>query len=309
MKALVTGGAGFIGSHLVDALINEGNEIIVVDNLTSGKQQHLNPKAKFYGLDIRDPNLREIMISEQPRVVFHLAAQTSVSRSVTDPGLDAQINIIGGLNIVTSCIDAQVEKLVYASSSAIYGHPENLPVEENHPIRPLSPYGISKYALEKYLCALSALSGLSYVTLRFANVYGPRQNPLGEGGVMAIFADKMLSGKKPVIFGDGTKTRDYIYVSDVVAAVLAASQFKFNDTFNIGTGVETCDNDVFNLLGKACDYTDNTEYVPDRPGDIRHLYLDCTKAHQLLNWESQVSLHEGIAQTVEYYRSLNRKKD
>ncbi|MGI2336714.1 MAG: NAD-dependent epimerase/dehydratase family protein [Dehalogenimonas sp.] len=301
MKILVTGGAGFIGSHLVDKLLANGDDVVVIDNLTSGKKSNVDPRVRIYEMDIRAPDLKDLMTKEKPRLVYHLAAQTTVSKSVVDPVMDNQINVSGSLNVITSCVEAGVEKLVYASSSAAYGHPDNLPVTETHIARPLSPYGVSKHTVEHYLEIYHKLFDLSYTILRYANVYGPRQNPAGEGGVVAIFADRMLNDKNPVIFGDGSKTRDYIYVSDIVAANLLAAKQESCDVFNIGTGRKTSDDTIFDLLARSCRYQGIKGYAPERLGDIKHMYLDCTKAQHHLKWLPETSLETGIDLTVAYY--------
>ncbi len=305
MKTLVTGGAGFIGSHLVDALINSGESVVIVDNLASCGKGHINPGAKFYNASICDQQFQDIMEDEKPELVYHLAAQTSVGKSVTDPVFDAQVNILGSLNVISGCLKTKVNKLVFASSSATYGHPKYLPVDEDHPANPLAPYGVSKHTVEHYLLVHHHLHGLPYTALRFANVYGPRQNPLGEGGVIAIFTKKMLSGSKPTIFGDGSKTRDYVYVSDVISAILAAGRYNSSDVFNIGTGIETNDLTVFKSISRACGYDSGYELATDRPGDIKHLYLNCLKANNLLNWSPQISLEDGISHTVAYQKGVN----
>jgi UDP-glucose 4-epimerase len=307
MKVLVTGGAGFIGSHLVDRLIERGDTVVVVDSLASGQSFHLNPAAILYETSICAPELEEVFEHERPQVVFHLAAQTSVHKSVMDPGYDAKTNILGSLNVISNCVSAGVKKIVYASSSAIYGQPEYLPVDERHRVCPLSPYGVSKSTVEPYLGVYKQLFGLSYTILRFANVYGPRQNPSGEGGVIAIFADQMLSGVSPVIYGDGNKTRDYVYVDDVTNAIMLGAEYLKSDVFNIGTGIETRDDTVYEILSRACHCGEPQTHAPDRPGDIKHMYLDCSKAKCLLNWVSKTSLDEGIKTTVAYYSEQRQR--
>jgi UDP-glucose 4-epimerase len=307
MKVLVTGGAGFIGSHLVDRLIERGDTVVVVDSLVSGQRCHLNPAAISYEISVCTPELREVFEHEKPQIVFHLAAQTSVHKSVMDPGFDGNINILGSLNVISNCVSVGVQKIVYASSSAIYGQPEYLPVDERHRICPLSPYGVSKSTVEPYLGVYKQLFGLSYTILRFANVYGPRQNPSGEGGVVAIFADKMLSGVGPVIYGDGNKTRDYVYVDDVTNAIMLGASYPQSDVFNIGTGIATCDDTLYKILSRVCHFGEPQIHAADRPGDIKHMYLDCSKARRLLNWVSQISLDEGINSTVAYYSERSKK--
>jgi UDP-glucose 4-epimerase len=303
MKVLVTGGAGFIGSHLVDALVQRGENVVVVDSLITGKMDYVNPGACFYQIDVCSPELKEVFQKERPEVVFHLAAQTSVGRSVADPILDCNTNILGSLNTIINSIETGVTKLVYASSSAAYGHPSYVPVDEKHPTRPLSHYGVSKHTVEDYLAVFHTLNGLSFTALRYANVYGPRQNPLGEGGVVAIFSQKMLTAGEPAIYGDGSKTRDYICVADIVTANLAAARYTSCDVFNIGTGVATTDDTIFDLVSRSSAFRKPRVYAPERPGDIKHMCLDITKARQLLGWSPSMTLGEGIEQTVQYYRS------
>jgi len=235
MKILVTGGAGFIGSHVVDAYLELGHEVVVVDNLSSGSIENLNPKAKFYEMDIRDSDIEDLFKNEKPDVVNHHAAQMDVRKSVEDPIYDADVNIIGSLNLLQNCIKYGVKKFIFASTGgAIYGEQDYFPADEEHPTRPLSPYGVAKLTVEKYLYFYKEVHGLNYVVLRYANIYGPRQNPHGEAGVVAIFTSKMLKGEQPVINGDGFQTRDYTFVGDVVRANVLALSYEKSDVFNIG---------------------------------------------------------------------------
>lgn len=304
MKVLVTGGAGFIGSHIVDALIEHGHQVVVVDNLTTGSLDNVNPGAKFCKLSIRDAELTNIFDKERPEIVNHQAAQTATTRSVAEPVFDAQENILGSLNVIINCARFGVKRIIYASSGgAIYGNPQHLPVDETYPINSLSPYGISKHTVEHYLYFYSIQYGLTYVVLRYPNVYGPRQRPDGEAGVVAIFASQMLAGEQPTIFGPGDKTRDYTHVSDVVAANLLAMERGNNAIYNIGTGVETSDQKMFDTLAKMLDYSGNPRYAPVRAGEIYRICLDATKARKELSWQSQLSLEEGLRQTVSYYQA------
>ncbi len=302
MKVLVTGGAGFIGSHLVDGLIQAGDQVVVVDDLSSGSLRNLNRSAKFYQMDIGSPELKDLFEIEKPESVVHLAAQISVTKSVQDPLSDARVNILGSLNLISNCVNHKIAKLVYASSCAIYGPPQNWPLDENHEINPLSPYGVSKHTVEHYLATCYHLNGLAYVVLRYANVYGPRQNPFGEGGVVAIFSQQMLSGEQPTIFGRGDKTRDYIYVSDVVRANMLALKSKVTGIFNVGTGLETPDQAIFDLVKNECRYQGQPAYAPERPGEIKRIFLSFQKAEKDLNWKPQVNLKDGIALAVAFYR-------
>jgi UDP-glucose 4-epimerase len=305
MKVLVTGGAGFIGSHLVDALIRQGYQVVVVDNLSTGRPENINPAATFYQADICNSELEEIFEKERPEFVNHQAAQTVIQKSNEDPALDARQNILGSLNLILQCLCFGVKKIIYASSGgAVYGEPEYCPVDENHPINPVSYYGISKHTTEHYLHLAHLQHMLSYVVLRYSNVYGPRQNPEGEAGVVAIFARQMLQGERPTIFGKGDKTRDYIHVSDVVAANLLAMKRDGNGAYNIGTGVETSDQEMFNLLAELTGYQGNPHYDPVREGEIYKIYLDWSKAQKELGWQPQFLLGEGLRETVNYYRSV-----
>lgn len=303
MKIVVTGGAGFIGSHVVDALIDQGSQVAVVDNLSTGFERNINRQAKFYRLDINSSELKNVFEREKPQAVVHLAAQTVVTRSIIDPVFDAGVNIVGSLNVISNCVTSGVKKIVYSSSCALYGKPEYLPVDEKHPVAPLSPYGVSKHTVEHYLFLNYYLNKLSYTVLRFANVYGPRQNPQGEGGVVAIFAGKMLSNEQPTIYGAGDKSRDYINVADIVRANLLAIESPANGIYNIGTGRETLDQQIFDLIAKECHYSGLAKYADERPGEIKRMVLDITRAQQELKWTPRVSIEEGITDTILYYRS------
>jgi UDP-glucose 4-epimerase len=308
MKVLVTGGAGFIGSHLVDALIRRRYQVVVVDNLSTGRSENINPAATFYQADIYNSELERIFEKEKPDVVNHQAAQTVIQKSNEDPAFDARQNILGSLNLILQCLRFGVKKTVYASSGgAIYGEPEYRPVDESHPINPISYYGISKHTVEHYLHLAHLQHMLNYVVLRYSNVYGPRQNPKGEAGVVAIFARQMLQGERPTIFGKGDKTRDYVYVADVVTANLLAMERDGNGAYNIGTGVETSDQEMFNLLAELTGYKGNPHYAPVREGEIYKICLDWSKAQKDLGWQPKFLLREGLTETVSYYRSLFEK--
>lgn len=311
MKILVTGGAGFIGSHVVDKFIESGHQVIVVDNLSSGRRENLNPQAKFYEVDIREKvKLEEIFKEERPDVVDHHAAQISVVSSVEDPGFDAEVNIIGSLNLIDLSLRYGVKKFIYASTGgAVYGEPIYLPCDEKHPVDPLAPYGISKHTVEHYLYMNHVNFGLNYVVLRYANVYGPRQDPHGEAGVVAIFSKRMLQGKEAYIFGDGWQERDFVYVGDVADANLAALNYEkeikssLDPIFNVGTGVGTNVNTIFSLIKRFTGFEKDPVYKPPRPGEVYKVYLDVEKIKNEMDWVPRISLEEGLKLTVEWFRT------
>jgi UDP-glucose 4-epimerase len=304
MKVLVTGGAGFIGSHVVDALVRQGYQVVVVDNLSTGRPENINPAATFYQADIYDSELEGIFEKERPELVNHQAAQTVIQKSIEDPVFDAKQNILGSLNLVLQCLRFGVKKIIYASSVGVYGEPKYLPLDENHPVNPISYYGISKHTAEHYLHLAHLQHMLSYVVLRYPNVYGPRQSPEGEAGVVAIFTRQMLRGERPTIFGKGDKTRDYVHVSDVVTANLLAMEGDGNGVYNLGTGVETSDQEMFNLLAELTGYQGKPRYAPVREGEIYKICLDSSKAQKELDWQPQFLLREGLSETVDSYRSI-----
>lgn len=292
-KVLVTGGAGFIGSHIVDALVNSGHKVAVVDDLSTGKVGNLHRRATFYNTSIANPKLGDLFSEFQPEAVIHQAANTVIQKSVADPTFDAEQNIMGSLNLITLCIVSGVKKVVFASSGgAIYGEPAWCPVGESHPVRPISPYGVSKRCVELYLEHYA--KDLSYTILRYANVYGPRQDPEGEAGVVAIFRGQMLADKLPTIFGDGSKTRDYIHVYDVAAANLMAMKDPTNNIYNIGTSVETSDQQIYDKLASILGYSGKPKYNDVRKGEVRHICLDISKAKRGLAWEPTIPLEKGL---------------
>ncbi len=303
MKILVTGGAGFIGSHVVDAYLEAGHQVHVVDDLSTGKKENLNPKAKFHQMDILDDKLQQLMQDEHIEVVNHHAAQIKVKASLEDPYFDVKVNVLGSVLLLDLCRRAGVKKFIYASSGgAQYGEMTEQPFPETQRSRPFSVYGASKYAVEIYADVFAQNFGLEYVILRYANVYGPRQDALGEGGVVAIFTHCMLHGGAFQIFGDGYNVRDYVYVKDLARANLLALDYSHNDAFNIGTGVGTTTNQLFETLAKATGYSKHAGHTVARLGDLQKSVLDPSKAKKLLKWEPQYDLAAGLKETVEYYR-------
>lgn len=303
MKILVTGGAGFIGSHVVDLLVESGHRVAVVDDLSTGRFENINPGVNFYRVSIEDTGIAEVVERERPRVVLHQAAQVDVQCSLRDPLADAKTNIMGVINLLEACRRFNVSKVVYASSAAVYGNPVSLPVDETHPIVPQSPYGASKYISEHYLRIYSELYGVRHTVLRYANVYGPRQDAAGEGGVVAIFVDRFLKGEEPKIFGDGEQTRDFIFVKDVAAANAAAIDKGDGMVLNVSTGARLSVNSLFEAIKKAAGSPLDPVYCPPRPGDIAHSCLSNKRAAEALGWRPVYSLKEGIRETVEFYNN------
>lgn len=301
MKVLVTGGAGFIGSNVVDKLINRDHEVVIIDDLSTGRLENLNERARFYKVDICSPELEGIFRKEMPDIVNHHAAQIDVRRSLDNPILDAQINIMGSLNLLGCCQKYGAKKVIYASTGgAIYGEPESLPASEDYSVKPLTPYGVNKYIVEKYLALYRQNYNLDHTILRYGNVYGPRQDPRGEAGVVAIFIEGMLRGKRPIVFGDGEQTRDFVYVDDVVNANLLAMNDGNGGIFNIGTGQPTSVNELFKLLKEILKYNSQPLYGNERPGEIRNIYLDITRAQRNIGWRPEVGLKEGLVRTIRW---------
>ncbi len=345
MKILVTGGAGFIGSHIVDLYIKKGYEVVVVDDLSTGNAEYINKKAKFYKLDINELNLNDnkledVFKDEKPDIVNHHAAQISVMDSIKDPVFDAKVNILGTLNLLENCIRYGVKKFIFASSGGtIYKETDKLPVDENHPLKPLSPYGVSKMAIENYLYFYKKVHHLDSIIFRYSNVYGPRQDPYGEAGVVAIFTNKMLKGENPIINGDGIQTRDFIYISDAAKVNLLALNFSLenkkksftdlkeefknrikNDValkekfesdnknyemaiFNIGTGIETSVNELFYKLKKITKAHVKEIHGPPKLGELRRSCLSFNKAKKILGWEPEVDIDQGLKLTVNYFKN------
>jgi UDP-glucose 4-epimerase len=303
MKTLVTGGAGFIGSNLVDALNDRGDEVTVVDDLSTGKESNLEAAlgggARLVELDIRDAEaVAECVEQASPEVIFHLAAQIDVRKSVADPAHDARINVEGTINLLRAATRAGVSRLVNTSTGgAIYGEGQVLPAPEDHPVAPEAPYGLSKFCAENYCEVFTRLHGLSTVSLRYGNVYGPRQDPLGEAGVIAIFCGKLLEGERPTIFGDGKQTRDYVFVGDVVQANLAAAGSQAGGPFNIGTGAPSSVLDIVAALARH-EPGFEADHAPARPGEVQHIFLDCARAQAELGWRAEVGLEDGLERTL-----------
>lgn len=309
-KALVTGGAGFIGSHLVDLLVAEGKDVVIVDNFSTGQRENVNPKAKVYELDIRSAQLAEIFETEKPDVVFHLAAQISVRNSVENPLEDADVNVMGSLNVIKCSADQKVSKLIFASSGgAIYGEAETVPTAEGYLEQPLSPYGVAKLAIEKYLFSLKPVTGLNYTALRLGNVYGPRQNSKGEAGVVAIMIDQILHDQQTHINGDGLQTRDYVYVKDVARAFVLAQQDAKSDKFNVACGQETNVNQVFDTIVDKMGRAINREYAPAKAGEQMRSCLDYSRIKEELNWQPEYDFDKGIAETVQHFSDEFAKKN
>ena len=308
MKVLVTGGAGFIGSHVVDLFVENGYEVVVVDDLSTGRASNLNRAAKFHRLDIRSPMLAEVFEHERPDFVSHHAAQMDVRRSVAEPLFDADVNILGSINLLECARRYGVKRIVYISTGgAVYGEPEYLPCDEAHPINPICQYGASKHTVEHYLYMYHEIYGLDYVVLRYPNVYGPRQDPQGEAGVVAIFTGQMLAGDQIVINGDGEQQRDFVYVGDcALANLLATTSENQNTIYNLGFGRPTSINDIFSALKSITKYEREPVYGPAKVGETRRIYLEATKARQELGWTPKVTLEEGLEQTVAYFSRAER---
>ena len=306
MRILVTGGAGFIGSHIVDQCVAAGHEVLVIDNLWAeggGKEANVNPKARFYQADITDDLSMDRVFSDfQPEIVSHQAAQHSVSISTKYPKADAQVNVLGLLNVLINSARVGVRKIVFASSGATYGTPVRLPIDEDVPQRPESPYGITKMVAEYYLRYWQQAHGLTFTALRYGNVYGPRQDPNGEAGVIAIFAKRFLKHEQVRIDWDGEQQKDYVYVGDVARANVLAFDHGDNDIFCIGTGKGTSVNQIYAALETITGYTTEIVRAPKRPGDIHLAYFNCAKAERILGWKPEVGIEEGIQATVEYFK-------
>jgi UDP-glucose 4-epimerase len=304
LNILVTGGAGFIASHIVDAYLEAGHRVTVIDDLSTGRERNLNPRASFHRMDIRDAAaVAALFERSQFDVMNHHAAQMDVRKSVADPVFDASVNLQGVLTLLQQCVRTGVRKVIFASTGgAIYGEQDHFPADETHPTRPISPYGVAKLSTEQYLFYYRAVFGLEYVALRYANVYGPRQNPEGEAGVVAIFCRKLLAGQVPTINGEGKQTRDYVFVGDVVRANLLALGIEGSNTFNIGTGKETDVNELFRMLRDLTGQTCEERHGEAKKGEQLRSVLTAGKMHAATGWQPSVPLREGLATTVEYFR-------
>ncbi|MER6946855.1 NAD-dependent epimerase/dehydratase family protein [Nonomuraea sp. NPDC000554] len=312
MRVLVTGGAGFIGSNLVDRLLSEGHDVVAVDDLSTGSRENLSEAAKsdrfqLHELDIRDPALIGLAAEMRPEVICHLAAQISVRKSVADPVHDARLNVEGTASVLTAAHEGNTRKVLFASSVAVYGRPSAIPVPSDAPTDPRSPYAASKLSGETYLATFRALYGIEYTTLVLSNVYGPRQSPEGEAGVIAIFTDGLLGGTPTVVYGDGTQTRDYVYVEDVVDGfVRACGQGGNGRRFNLGTGIQTTDRRLHSLIADAAGSPDKPGFAPPRLGDLPAMAVDPVPAFDGLGWQPRVDLSTGLKNTVEWARSRPR---
>ncbi len=306
MKMLVTGGAGFIGSHITDRMIELGHDVAIVDDLSTGKEEYINPKAKFHNVDITETGaLLKVFNDENPQIVFHLAAQVNVRVSMIDPDMDARINIMGSLNVLKGAINCSAGKFIFSSTGgAIYGDPDKLPVAESAKEIPLSPYGLAKLTVENYIKVIAGLNNLNYTILRYSNVYGPRQIVKGESGVIAVFTQRMLEGKPPVIFGDGSHTRDYVYVSDVVDANVLALETGDRRIYNIGTGVQIDVNEVYTKLEASLQSGIKPEFGDEIPGEVRHIALDYGRMNRETGWSPKYDFDSGVKATIEYYREI-----
>ena len=308
MKIMVTGGAGFIGSHVVDTFLANGYKVVVVDDLSTGRLSNLNPDATFYQVDIRSPEMEEIFVEEEPDFIDHHAAQMDVRRSVDDPLFDAEVNVLGSIKLIELARKHQVKRFIYISTGgAVYGEPEYLPCDEAHPVNPICPYGASKHTVEHYLYMYQELYDLDYVVLRYPNVYGPRQDPHGEAGVVAIFTGQMLKGEQVVINGDGKQERDFVYVEDCARAnLLALTAENPNTIFNLGYGYGTSINDIYSNLKEATDYKMSAINGPEKAGETQRIYLEASRARQELDWTPTIGLEDGLRNTVDYFRSVEK---
>lgn len=307
MKILVTGGAGFIGSHIVDAYIQLGHEVHIVDNLVTGKRENINAKAKFIELDISAPEIADLLARERYEVINHHAAQMDVRKSVAEPAYDLNVNILGSVRLLQAGVEHGLKQFIFASSGGtVYGEQEYFPADESHPNRPISPYGVAKFSVEKYLYYYHVQFGLSYTAFRYANIYGPRQNPHGEAGVVAIFAERMLKGEPVTINGDGLQTRDYVHVEDVVKANVLALGKAESGVMNIGTAVESTVVDLFDIINESLNAGYERNYGPAKPGEQRRSVLDAGLTQRTLGWTPKWGIREGLNDTVKWFEGKVR---
>lgn len=304
-KILVTGGAGFVGSHIADAYLAAGHEVVVIDDLFTGRRENVNPQCEFHERDIRDLGLEDLFKSHEFEIVSHQAARGNVRASMEDPMTYADVNLRGGVNLLECCRKYGTRKIIYSSTGGcVYGEPRYLPADEKHPLQPRDPYGASKASYELYLPVYAMNYGLRYTILRYPNVYGPRQDPFGEAGVVSIFTGQMLRGLQPVINGDGEQLRDYVYVSDVVRANLLVLDQGDDQAFNVGWGVGTSVNQIFNSLREIIDSDIREVHGPAKLGEIRQTYLESSKAARVLSWRPEMPLVEGLRGTVDFFRPI-----
>ncbi len=303
MNILVTGGAGFIGSNIVDAYIEKGHDVIIIDNMSTGVEKYINPKAKFYKMDICDEGISEVFKNHRIDIVNHHAAQIDLRKSVENPKYDIEVNIKGSVNLLQNAIENKIQKFIFASTGgAIYGEHDYFPADEKHPTRPYAPYGINKMTVEKYLYYYNYVYGLNYVVLRYANVYGPRQNPHGECGVIAIFTDKITKGTEPLINGDGKQTRDYVFVSDVVNANVLALNAKESTIYNVGTSKETDVNYIFERINHYAETNFEEKHGPAKKGEQKRSVLSFEKINEELGWQPMMDIETGLKITTEYFK-------
>jgi UDP-glucose 4-epimerase len=304
MKVMVTGGAGFIGSHIVDLLIENKYGVCIIDDLSNGTVQNLNHKAKFYKCDILSNDVLSIFQIEEPDVVVHEAAQISTANSITNPIKDAEVNIIGTLNLLEASKNVSVRRIIYASSAAVFGEPKYLPIDEEHPLNMISNYGASKHVVEHYLSVYKKLYNINYTVLRYSNVYGPRQGLSGEGGVASIFCGKMLRDESPCIYGDGEQTRDFIYVKDVAKANLAAIRSNIDGIFNVCNNEKVSINELFRIITSILNKNLKPIYVEKKEGDLTNSYMSYEKIFKKMGWKPEYKIWQGIKETIEYYRKI-----